>query len=192
MRKKDVACYRCGIILTGFRTRFCTDSCYKKFKSERSKLYSLKYRFRCPEMPCEICGAIFKPLRKDVTACSPVCSQIKAKRKQQEKRVRVRKLAPVKPMGRIKPIHFDYEVTFHNNPLFVNSKKEAHTSLKSAVREYVKAGGLIERQPTLPGAKIPAVNIKFGFECEEVSGFGYLHSEEKIEEALLDQFDGMT
>ena len=185
MSKKGKTCSECGRTLSGIRSRFCSDICYLKRKRTLAKEYSQKYRFQFPERSCDICGDTFKPLRADITACSKSCSQIKARKKQQESRKNSRKLERVKPIDRIKPIKIPYKVSYHTEPKFVNSSDPKHTDLKSAVQKFVAKGGSIEKQPSAPGSKIPTVNLKFGYLAEDVFGFGW----EKNADELLEDYD---
>ena len=184
-RVKEKACKRCGKELTGIKTKFCSDTCYKINKAEKNKIYSQRFRFKQPERSCEICGATFKPLRADITACSKSCSTTKARNKQHEKRIKARSLQPVKPMERARPIKTNFKVSYHADPKFVNSEDPKHTDLKNAVQDFVAKGGSIQKQPTEPGSKIPGVNLKYGFLAEDIFGFGW----EKNADELLEEYD---
>jgi len=167
MKKK---CHVCKKELTGLKTRFCGNVCYLNHKAESAKKHSASMRKKNPPKPCTVCGEEFHPLRADNTACSKVCSQEQAKIRQQRKRDQSRKLTPVKPMEKRKPI-----VVVKDHTKFERVKVAEFCrgdKTKKHVLAYLQTGGTILKFPDEPRAKIPEVNIPFGHTNDELMGFG--------------------
>jgi len=163
-------CFVCSKKLTGFRTRFCGDVCYGKHKSASAIKHSAMMRKKNPARDCTICGEEFYPLREDNTACSKACSGIQAKKRQQEKRINARKLTPVKPMEKRKPIIVKEDHTKFERVKVAEFRRGDKT--KSHVLAYLQSGGTILKFPDSPRAKLPEVNIQFGHTNDELMGFG--------------------
>ena len=177
-------CFVCSKKLTGLKTRFCGGVCYGKHKSATAIKHSAMMRKKNPARDCTVCGETFHPLRADNTACSKACSGIQAKNRQQEKRVKARKLTPVKPMEKRKPIIVKEDHTKFkrvNVAQFCGGDKT-----KSHVLAYLQSGGTILKFPDSPRAKIPEVNIPFGHTNDELMGFGleFDHNEQVELDAL--------
>jgi len=169
-------CTTCDKELGRNKKRFCGDLCYIKYKKERDKRRYDLIRANFPEMPCSICGDIFKPIRKNNTACSRVCSSIQARDRQQSKRVKKRKLPKVAPLNK-KPLVIVQDFSKFKR---VNTAEfNPSDNTKSAVEEYLKKGNTILKFPDEPRAKVPSVNIKNGWTIEEKIGFGYEYENEQ-------------
>ena len=181
---KERKCIICSRELGHYKKRFCGGSCYQYYKKKRDKIRYDLIKASYKEIPCSVCQEMFKPIRKNNTACSRACSVIQAKNRQHEKRKHVRKIIPKskdKPLGRFriptKPINinqnkdkFKYLKTANFNP---------SDTTKSAVLEYLKKGNTILKYPDEPRAKIPSVNLKNGWTIEEKIGFGYEYENEQ-------------
>ena len=162
-------CTTCNKELGRNKKRFCGDLCYIKYKKERDKKRYNLFRANFPEMPCSICGDIFKPIRKNNTACSRVCSSMQARNRQQIKRVKKRKLPKVGPLEK-KPLVIVQDFSKFKR---VNTAEfNPSDNTKSAVEEYLKKGNTILKFPDEPRPKIPSVNIVNGHSIETVMGFG--------------------
>ena len=177
-------CFICSKQLTGLKTRFCGDVCYLKHKAECAKKQKALMRRKYPTKNCTVCNKEFYPLRADNTACSKACSGIQAKNRQQEKRVKARKLTPVKPMEKRKPI-----IVKEDHTKFKRVKVAEFCrgdSTKSHVLAYLQSGGTILKFPDSPRAKLPEVNIPFGHTNDELMGFGleFDHNEQIEIDAL--------
>jgi predicted nucleic acid-binding Zn ribbon protein len=172
-------CFICEKKLTGIRTKFCGDICYLQYKADRAKRQSELMRRKNPQRECTVCGEKFFPLRTDVTACSRPCSTIQARTRQQEKRDKARKLAPVKPMAKRLPV-----MVKEDHSKFERVKvAKFHTGdpNKQHVLQYLQNGGTILRFPEEPRAKIPEVNVPFYRDFDELMGFGLeMESEEQV------------
>jgi len=74
-RRKD--CIMCSKKLTGKRFVYCSDTCYKTRLSEiaHAKIYARRKKIN--DNTCEVCSAIYKPIRFVQKCCSVKCRQIK-------------------------------------------------------------------------------------------------------------------
>ena len=166
---KTRKCTTCDKELGRNKKRFCGDLCYIKYMKERDKRRYDLIRANFLEMPCSICVDIFKPIRKNNTACSRVCSSIQARDKQQSKRVKKRKLPKVAPLNK-KPLVIVQD--FSKFKRVKTAEFNPSDNTKSAVEEYLKKGNTILKLPDEPRPKIPSVNIINGHSIETTMGFG--------------------
>ena len=160
--RKRTDCEECGKILTGIKSRFCSQTCYIFRKRKRAKEFAQKWRWRFPEKQCEECGKTFKPIREIQFNCSSICGQKNARRKAAAKRAKMKKFPRSHPMRNfyskkkeeVLPKNTSYVTTAEFNPV---------DKTKDAVLEFLKKGGKIKKFPESPRAKIPAVSFKYDF-----------------------------
>jgi len=185
MAKKGKVCRECGKPLTGIRSQFCTDTCYKYHKQVKAKALSHLRRRNFPEKECFICGKLFRPVREDHRNCTTSCSKTNARRKQIVKRDSRTPLPKVKPFEnyKIRIKNLEGRIEKHSSPTFVKSQDPKHLELNTAVLEFLENGGEIKKLPDELNGKTPSVNFTFGFEIDTSIGFGYeLNSTQILEE----------
>ena len=174
MAKKGKVCRECSKPLTGIRSQYCTDTCYKFSKQRRAKAVLHLRRKNFPEKDCYICGKLFKPVRSDHRNCSKACSQADARRKQIIKRDSRTPLPRVRPYEnfKIRIPHLEEKIEKHTEPTFVKSQDPKHSELNAAVLEFLAKGGEIKKLPDEIGGRTPSVNFAHGFEIDSSIGFG--------------------
>lgn len=165
---KRTKCYICQKPLTGIKTKFCGDVCYRKHKAEYDRDIRLNRREQTPKRNCKYCGKLFQPIRENNVACSKPCSYDHAKQIQNKRRKK-NPLPKVKPMGGHRP-----GVILPATPVPIKLKTTAEfnvtSTTKDAVLEYLKNGGKISKLPDEPQGKSPSVNIPFGYTSSELFG----------------------
>ena len=163
-------CLVCDKELSGYKKKFCSDTCYEQHKRDTAKRRYEKRKVKYPEVECSVCSMRFYPVRLNVTACSRSCSRIQCARRQKEKQARARKFKTTAPFKSkqlqiIKQDHSKFERV--DTAQFNESD-----STKDAVLEYLEKGNTILKFPDSPRPKIPSVNIVNGHTIEAVMGFG--------------------
>ena len=155
-------CVICKKELTGIKTKFCSDTCYLKNKSEKAKRQVQLMRRRNPARKCSICEIEFFPVRETHYTCGKSCSKERARQHQQKRRNSSRPMKRVRPMDSPKAFPFQ---TSETNPLKIELKTSASFSLndstKDEVQAFLDAGGKIKKLPDEPAKKTPSVNIQF-------------------------------
>ena len=187
MAKKGKVCRECNKPLTGIRSQFCTDTCYKHHKQMKAKAVSHLRRRNFPEKDCYICGKLFKPVRADHRNCSKPCSRADARRKQIIKRDSKTPLPKVKPYEnyKVRIRNLEGRIETHTEPTFVKSQDPKHSELNAAVLDFLAKGGEIKKLPDEIGGKTPSVNFSFGFDFDSQYGFG----NELNPTRLIDEYD---
>ena len=187
MSKKGKVCRECSKPLTGIRSQFCTDTCYKHHKQMRAKEVSHLRRRNFPEKDCNICGKLFSPVRQDHRNCSRSCSALDAKLIQRARRKNKKRLPTVKPYEnyKIRIQNLEEKILKHTEPTFVKSQDPKHFELNVAVLDFLAKGGEIKKLPDEIGGKTPSVNFSFGFDYASQFGFGH----ELNSTQLLDEYD---
>lgn len=180
-------CKVCKRELTGFKTKFCSHTCYLNNKSESAKRTVQLRKRDNPTKQCSICEQEFYPLRADHYACSKSCSKERSRQHQQIKRKSLRPFKIVKPMSSPKGNPFKNPV-----PLKIELKTTATFNLsdttKDEVLAFLKAGGKIQKLPDEPAKKTPDVNIPFEYVDEDL--YGGVQFGENSEQPSLDQTYG--
>ena len=185
MSKKGKVCRECGNPLTGIKTKFCSEICYKHRKYIRAKAVSHLRRKIFLEKDCYICGKLFKPIRGDHRNCSKECSAQDARNRRLIKAKSKPRLERVRPYDsyRIPTKIIEGIIVKHTNPTFINSQDPKHLELNTAVKDFLAKGGEIKKLPDELNGKTPSVNFSFGFEVESSNGFGIeLNSTQLLEE----------
>ena len=187
MAKKGKVCRECSRPLTGIRSQYCNDTCYKFSKQRKAKAVSHLRRRNFPEKDCYMCGKLFKPIRADHRNCSKPCSRADARRKQIIKRDSKTRLPTVKPYEnyKIRIKNLEGRIVTHTEPTFVKSQDPKHSELNAAVLEFLGKGGEIKKLPDEINGKTPSVNFAHGFEIDSSNGVGL----ELNSTQLLEEFD---
>ena len=187
MSKKGKVCRECGKPLTGIKSKFCTETCYKYNKYMYAKSVAHLRRKNFPERDCNICGKLFKPVRRDHRNCSKSCSALDAKILQRTKRKNKKRLPIVKPYENylIQIKNLDGRIETHTEPTFVKSQDPKPSELNVAVLDFLAKGGEIKKLPDEIGGKTPSVNFSFGFDFDSQYGFG----NELNPTRLIDEYD---
>ena len=183
MSKKGKVCRECSKPLTGIRSQFCTDTCYKHHKQMRAKEVSHLRRRNFPQKDCYICGKLFQPIREDHRNCSKSCTFEDARNRRIAKRKKQPKLPRVKPMESSKlPIIYG-QIETHRNPILIKSRDPRHIKLNSDILDFLAKGGEIKKFPDELNGKTPTVNFSFGFDIDSSLGFGMeLNSTQLLED----------
>ena len=167
---KQKHCIKCGNELTGYKKRFCGDTCYQQHKRDCAKRRYEACKIKYPEVECSVCKLKFFPMRLNVTACSRSCSRIQSARRQKAKKAKWKKFKPDKPfkMKRLDVVKQDFTKFDRVDTAQFNESDIT----KNAVLEYLEKGNTILKFPDSPRPKIPSVNIVNGHTIEAVMGFG--------------------
>ena len=162
-------CKICKQERTGFRTKFCSNTCYLNHKSESAKRTIQLSKRDNPKKQCSICEQGFYPLRDDHYTCSKSCSKERSRQQQQTKRKAQRPFKIVRPMNSPKGNPFKNPI-----PLKIELKATATFNLcdstKDKVLAFLDAGGKIQKLPDEPAKKTPDVNIPFEHIDDELYG----------------------
>ena len=178
-------CKICNKELTGFKTKFCGDTCYLNHKSDSAKrLVALSQR-DSPPRECSICKTEFYPIRDDHQTCSKPCSSIRSKQKQEERRVNNRKFKKVRPMEFAKTMPFLDSKYIPKIILKTTAEFNSSSTTKDEVLAYLKSGGKIQQFPDEVVKKTSDVNIPFEYTDEELYGIS-----EDSEQPALEQVYG--
>ena len=163
-------CKVCSKELSGYKKKFCGDTCYEQHKRDCAKRrYELR-KVKYPAVKCSICEIEFHPVRLNVTACSRSCSKIQGARRQKIRQAKARKFKPTRPFKskQLQTAKQD-QSKFERVDTAQFNKSD---STKDAVLEYLGKGNTILKFPDSPRPKIPSVNIVNGHTIEAVMGFG--------------------
>ena len=185
MSKKGKVCRECGATLTGIRSQYCTDTCYKFSKQRRAKQVSHLRNKDFPQKDCYICGKLFQPIREDHRNCSKSCTFEDARNRRIAKRKKQPKLPRVKPMeiSRLPVSFLPGRIETHRNPTLINSRDPRNIKLNSAILDFLAQGGEIKKFPDELNGKTPSVNFSFGFDIDSSLGFGMeLNSTQLLED----------
>ena len=168
MKRKN--CVVCDNELTGYKKRFCCDTCYQQFKRDSAKRRYEACKIKYPEVECSVCKIKFFPMRLNVTACSRSCSRIQGANRQKAKKAKWKKFKPERPfkMKQLDVVKQDHSKFERVETAQFNSSDVT----KDAVMEYLGKGNTILKFPDSPRPKIPSVNIVNGHSIEAVMGFG--------------------
>jgi len=178
-------CKICNKELTGYKTKFCGNTCYLNHKSESAKkLIVLSHRDRSPK-ECSICKTEFYPIRADHSTCSKPCSSISSKLKQTERRVNNRKFKKVRPFEFAKTDPFLDSKYVPEIILKTTAEFNSSSTTKDEVLAYLKSGGKIQQFPDEVVKKTSDVNIPFEYTDEELYGIS-----EDSEQPALEQVYG--
>ena len=167
---KQKYCIACDNKLSGYKKKFCSDTCYEQHKRDTAKRRYALNKIKYPEVKCSVCRIKFFPMRLNVTACSRSCSRIQCARRQKAKKVKMRRFKPdspfkVKQLNIVKQDHSKFDR--------VNTAQFNESDItKDAVLKYLEKGNTILKFPDSPRPKIPSVNIVNGHTIEAVMGFG--------------------
>ena len=169
MKRKN--CVVCDSQLTGYKKRFCCDTCYQQFKRDAAKRRYEACRIKYPEVNCSVCNAKFFPMRLNVTACSRSCSRIQGAKRQKAKKAKLKRFKPEKPfiLQQVQGSKQDF-TKFERTEIAQFNESDL---TKDAVLEYLKKGNTILKLPDSPRPKIPSVNIVNGHTIEVKMGFGH-------------------
>jgi hypothetical protein len=168
MKQKN--CVVCNDELTGYKKRFCCDTCYQQYKRDSAKRRYEACKIKYPEVECSVCKIKFFPMRLNVTACSRSCSMIQSAKRQKAKKAKWKKFKPERPfqMKQLQGIKQDFTKFDRVDSAQFNSSD----TTKDAVMEYLEKGNTILKFPDSPRPKIPSVNIVNGHSIETKMGFG--------------------
>lgn len=163
-------CVACGNELTGYKKRFCGDTCYEQHKRDTAKRRYEACKIKYPEVACSVCKLKFFPMRLNVTACSRSCSRIQCARRQKAKKVKMRRFKPDSPF-KVKQLQV-IKQDFNKFDRVDSAQFNESDTTKDAVLDYLEKGNTILKFPDSPRPKIPTVNIVNGHTIEAVMGFG--------------------
>tara|TARA_R110000803_G_scaffold38224_1_gene82541 strand:- start:20 stop:493 length:474 start_codon:yes stop_codon:yes gene_type:complete len=148
-------CVICKRELSGYQKKYCSRTCSEYIKA---KIQHRKFAKELGKRTCDICGTVFRPIRRNNIVCSRKCL---SKRNAQMRKAERLQFNYVKPL----------EFIQHTKPHFNKNCSEN----KSAIKAYLKTGGKITTLPTAPSGKSPDVNIKFGWIPNDLYGNGLLY-----------------
>ena len=181
-------CKICKKVLSGYKKKFCSRTCYLNSKSASAKRrVALSRRDTVPK-ECSVCKTEFYPLRETHYTCSKPCSFIRTKQVRGKKKETNRKFKLVKPMEFAKAnpfLHARYtpKIEFKTTAEFNSS-----STTKDEVLAFLKDGGKIQKFPDEPTKKTPSVTIPFEYIDEELYGTSDVSEQPSLEQTYGNQY----
>jgi len=149
------------------KKRFCGESCSKHFAKNKFRLKWERLHPKLPNRKCKFCNKMFQPKVDTHRFCSARCRNELSKE--------IRRLAPKKE----KPIG-QHRFWVKKSKQYISHKSNeslgtVNSKYQEEIKEFLKKGGKIDRQPDQLNGRTPAVNAPnlSGWSVETMFGFGY-------------------
>ena len=168
MKKPRKPCVECGGILTGLRTRYCSNNCARAYdEKRRRKKYDL-IRLHLKDKECVVCGDKYTPRTSRQTVCTRNCRIILTNSKRKNKKADTQDNSAWETASTIKQHFVTQEIT-EEVTMLPNSK------FSNEIQEYLKSGGKVTKLSPQISGSTPSVGVALklgGWSTEQLQGFG--------------------
>lgn len=144
---------KCGKLLTGHRSRYCSRSCYEFQRKEFEREHYAATHPPLPDKKCVECGKDYRPRVTRQLCCSTYCRGEMTRRKAREKtKLRKKKIKPTK--------WWQTSTISKNSPVIkVSVLSPDNSKHQNEITKYLEGGGKVTVLPPQENGRVPSVNI---------------------------------
>ena len=171
MKKPRKPCVECGGVLTGLRTRFCSNPCARANDEKRRQAKYDLIRLHLKDKECVVCKKKYPPRTSRQLACSKHCGIILSN----SKRVKKNDEGTTLGKGRGKFGRGKIKQHFITQELVDEVTTITQSKYSNEIQKFLNSGGKVTKlSPQIAGAT-PSVGVALklgGWSVESLQGFG--------------------